>query len=613
VSDVSLDAGAGDMLSDAPSAFARYEAIRPRLPSAVYPGPLAAPALAGRGGRPRGRLPPGCLRGPERGRDADPRRGGAAQASLRARGKRLAVLTNAASYTREQLLAKYHRLGFDFTADEVVASRDVAVARLDTIAHGATWAAIAAAGDSFADIPARLVDAVADPSALDHRRCHPVPVHRTLDARPAGASCRCAARRPRPLVIANPDLVAPREGGLTLEPGLFGHDVLDRLPLDGALVRQTLPRGLCRRHRPDRPCRRSGWRWSATPCTPMCWAARRRGAAASWSPITACLPGWTPPPSSRPRGSCRTSSWAAWALQDVLSVIGSGRGAQAVELSFGVTGRIAEVAVAPGDRVDAGTVIARLDASAAQLAVDRARLVLEDAERTVARLDQLAQSGTATTLQRQEAELALRTAELELKVAEQTLADHLLAAPIPGFVGLIEPQAGDIVTSSTAITRIEDRSTLVLDFRVPERLASRIGPGDRVTANAVSLPDSAVEGRIIAVDNRVDEVSRTLRVQASIANPDDRLRAGMAFRIDLSFTGAEHPVVDPLSIQWGSDGAYVWVVREDKATRLTVRIVQRNADFVLVDGDFLPDDLVVTEGVNLLRPGAPVTVTPPRS
>jgi RND family efflux transporter MFP subunit len=301
------------------------------------------------------------------------------------------------------------------------------------------------------------------------------------------------------------------------------------------------------------------------------------------------------------------------ALQDVLSVIGSGRGAQAVELSFGVTGRIAEVAVAPGDRVDAGTVIARLDASAAQLAVDRARLVLEDAERTVARLDQLAQSGTATTLQRQEAELALRTAELELKVAEQTLADHQLAAPIPGFVGLIEPQAGDIVSSSTAITRIEDRSTLVLDFRVPERLASRIGPGDRVTANAVSLPDSAVEGRIIAVDNRVDEVSRTLRVQASIANPDDRLRAGMAFRIDLSFTGAEHPVVDPLSIQWGSDGAYVWVVREDKATRLTVRIVQRNADFVLVDGDFLPDDLVVTEGVNLLRPGAPVTVTPPRS
>ncbi len=137
------------------------------------------------------------------------------------------MLTNAASYTRAQLLAKYHRLGFDFTADEVVASRDVAVARLQFIAPGATWAAIAAAGDSFADIPARLVDALADPTALDTAdgilflstaRWSADLQHRLIDA---------LSRRPRPLVIANPDIVAPREDGLTLEPGLFGHDVLD--------------------------------------------------------------------------------------------------------------------------------------------------------------------------------------------------------------------------------------------------------------------------------------------------------------------------------------------------------------------------------------------------
>ncbi len=298
------------------------------------------------------------------------------------------------------------------------------------------------------------------------------------------------------------------------------------------------------------------------------------------------------------------------ALQDVLSVIGSGQGAQAADLAFAVTGRIVEVPVAPGDRVEAGTLIARLDTSAAQLSVDRARLVLQDAQRTVDRLDQLAQSGAATSLQRQEAELALRTAELDLKAAEQTLADHQLLAPIPGFVGLIEAQPGDLVTPSTVVTRIEDRSSLVLDFRVPERLAPLLRIGDTLRAAAVSLPDSAVEGRITAVDNRVDETSRTLRVQASITNPEDRLRAGMAFRIELAFTGASYPAVDPLSIQWGSDGAYVWVVREGKASRLPVRIVQRDAEFILVEGDFAPDDLVVTEGVNSLRPGAAVAITP---
>lgn len=228
MSDVSLDAGAGDMLSDATSAFARYEAIRHRLPSAVYPArSLHLHSLEEVADHVDGFLLDafGVLNVGE-----TPIPGAVARLkSLRARGKRLAVLTNAASYTRDQLLAKYHRLGFDFTADEVVASRDVAVARLETIAPGATWAAIAAEGDTFADIPAQLVDAVADPAAL--ARADAVLFLSTARWTPALQAKLVAAlrHRPRPLVIANPDLVAPREGGLTLEPGLFGHDLLDQV------------------------------------------------------------------------------------------------------------------------------------------------------------------------------------------------------------------------------------------------------------------------------------------------------------------------------------------------------------------------------------------------
>lgn len=216
------------MLSDAPAAFARYEAIRPRLPAARYPArSLLLPSLNQVADHVDGFLLDafGVL---NVGETAIP--GAVARmAALRARGKRLAVLTNAASYTRDQLLAKYHRLGFDFTADEVVASRDVAVARLDRIAPGATWAAIAAAGDTFADIPARLVDAVADPAAFD--RADAILFLSTARWSPELQKrlIRALERRPRPLVIANPDLVAPREGGLTLEPGLFGHDLLDAL------------------------------------------------------------------------------------------------------------------------------------------------------------------------------------------------------------------------------------------------------------------------------------------------------------------------------------------------------------------------------------------------
>jgi RND family efflux transporter MFP subunit len=158
-------------------------------------------------------------------------------------------------------------------------------------------------------------------------------------------------------------------------------------------------------------------------------------------------------------------------LRDVVSAIGSARGVQAVELSFEVSGRLEAVVVAPGSSVSVGDVIAQLDAEGAQLTVERARLVLEDAKRTVDRLEQLSAAGATTEQQLQEAELTLRTAELALQSAKRDLANHRLLAPIASYVGLVEAQVGDLVSSSTTITTIEDRSSLILEFRVPERLA----------------------------------------------------------------------------------------------------------------------------------------------
>ncbi|HLQ17546.1 MAG TPA: HAD family hydrolase [Tabrizicola sp.] len=225
---VSMTAGAGGMLADADAAFARYESVRARLPHAHFPiGSRILPSLEEVADHVDGFLLDafGVL---NVGETAIP--GAVARmASLRQRGKRLVVLTNAASYTRPQLLAKYHRLGFDFSADEVVASRDVAVAKLDGIAPGATWAAIAAAGDPFSDIPARLVDAILDPAALDTADAILFLSTARWSAALQDRLVASLARNPRPLVIANPDIVAPREDGLTLEPGLFGHDLLDAI------------------------------------------------------------------------------------------------------------------------------------------------------------------------------------------------------------------------------------------------------------------------------------------------------------------------------------------------------------------------------------------------
>lgn len=221
-------------MSDVPltaeQAFRRYEEVRPRLPQAIFPcAAQVLPTLSEAADMWDGFVLDafGVLNVGDRPIPGAVER----MAELRARGKRLCVLTNAASYTADEALAKYQRMGFDFSEREVVSSRDVAATRLEAVAPGATWAAIAAEGDSFADLPVRTVDAIDVPGALDGADG----ILFLSTERWSGTRQRwllsAMERRPRPLVVANPDLVAPREGGLSREPGFYAHDLVDRLGL----------------------------------------------------------------------------------------------------------------------------------------------------------------------------------------------------------------------------------------------------------------------------------------------------------------------------------------------------------------------------------------------
>lgn len=291
---------------------------------------------------------------------------------------------------------------------------------------------------------------------------------------------------------------------------------------------------------------------------------------------------------------------------DEIVTIGDGRALRSTTVQPEVSGRLLAINVQSGGYIEAGNVIATLEDGIQRIAVERAQFLLADAQATVDRLTAL--GTTATALQRSNATLALQTAELDLEEAEFELARRKIVAPISGWVGIINLTIGDQVSTATEITQIDDRSEIIVDFRVSERFVGQIKEGDAIRATPLARPQDALAGKITALDSRVDADSRTLRLQASLPNPDDTLRAGMAFRIIVDFTGEAFPSIDPLAIQWGSDGPFVWVIKEGKAERKKVLIMQRNSDSVLVSGDLSAGDMVVTEGVQNLRPGAAVEI-----
>jgi RND family efflux transporter MFP subunit len=295
-------------------------------------------------------------------------------------------------------------------------------------------------------------------------------------------------------------------------------------------------------------------------------------------------------------------------INDRLQAIGTGRANATVTVTPYSSGRLTELLVQSGTHVEKGDVIAKLDSDVEAIARDRAQVAVEDAQSKLDRVKSLRASNAATPVAVADAQVTLANARLALRDAELALERRSIVAPIGGTVGILPIAAGNYVTSQSAIATLDDRSSILVDFWVPERFAAAVKVGAQLSATPLANPNQVYTGTVSAIDNHIDENSRTLLVKATIANPADSLRAGMSFQIAMRFPGDTYPAVSPLAIQWGTDGAYVWAVASGKAKRVPVRIIQRNTETVLIDAPVLSGDLVVTEGTQSVSEGGDVRI-----
>ena len=292
-------------------------------------------------------------------------------------------------------------------------------------------------------------------------------------------------------------------------------------------------------------------------------------------------------------------------LNDSLRAIGDGDAIRSVSVTPLVAGQIAEVMVRPGQQVEAGDVIARLDDDVEKIAVAQAKVALKAAEDKLTRNEDLKK--IISQAEYQEAQTAVESARLALSAAELALERRQVRAPIAGIAGIVSVDTGDYVTVSTPLVTLDDRSRLLVDFWVPERFTGLIRVGQEIKTTPIARPGKTFPGKIIAIDNRIDQASRTLHVRAEIANEGDALRAGQSFEVVLDLVGDTWPSVSPLAVQWDANGSYIWRVTPDsKVERVAATIIQRNPDDVLVDADIEPGDRIVVEGLQRLRDGAEV-------
>lgn len=286
-----------------------------------------------------------------------------------------------------------------------------------------------------------------------------------------------------------------------------------------------------------------------------------------------------------------------------VEAVGTGEARRSVTLYPAVSEKVTKVNFKSGDFVKTGAVLLNLDDRRQRVALQQAKLNLEDAERTLERIRRSFEQNAVPRSDLDRAVLSRDLALVEKDRAQIEVDDRMVTAPFDGVVGLSDIEPGDRITSQTPVATLDDRQILIIDFKIPEAAVNLLQAGATLTVQPWRYSGAPVSARIIEKDSRIDPQTRLFRVRAELDNREDDFLPGTSFRTTIETDGEEFVAVPEAALSWGPNAPYVWLAREGKAQRISVQIEQRQNDRVLVSGDIEYKDLLVTEGVQNIRQG----------
>jgi membrane fusion protein (multidrug efflux system) len=195
-------------------------------------------------------------------------------------------------------------------------------------------------------------------------------------------------------------------------------------------------------------------------------------------------------------------------VRERIEAVGTTLARQAVDIVALTSGRVIEFAISPGQTVEAGEVLVRLDDEAERATVAEADASLREAALGLERARKLRVNNTVPQATVDGLEAAYLGAEARLDGAKKQLADRTVRAPFSGVVGIRQVDVGARVDEDTVLTTLDDLAEVEIQFSVPEIFFGQVRRDQTVSASSSAFPGRDFAGRIAVIDTRVGEVSR---------------------------------------------------------------------------------------------------------
>jgi membrane fusion protein (multidrug efflux system) len=309
----------------------------------------------------------------------------------------------------------------------------------------------------------------------------------------------------------------------------------------------------------------------------------------------------------------QTITLRAEPIPQLLSAVGTLESPKDTVLATEVAGTVVHLDIPEGQEVEAGYVLARIDDRQARANLVIAEARHHNARETHTRLKALHKTGIVSRQELDDATAEIEAAQGQLDDARTALRKTEVRAPFAGLVGLRQANLGAYLAAGSAIVRLTQTRPLDLRFSLPEVDAHKVAAGQKVYGIGGNC-SQRFTGGVTAVDPFFDPATRTVRVQARVANDDGGLRPGMsaAVRVEIGVTPEAIAVPQEAVVRHGTKRIIYTIDRDGHATANDVVLGELFADRVRVTSGLRPGDVVIAAGHQKLRPGAAVETEPYR-
>jgi membrane fusion protein, multidrug efflux system len=293
------------------------------------------------------------------------------------------------------------------------------------------------------------------------------------------------------------------------------------------------------------------------------------------------------PPAAIAAVEVRGEQW-----QPAIRSVGSLEAVNGIAVTTEVAGTISEIAFESGQEVVTGDILVRFEDT-----VDRAALngLIADRELARTQYERASELSSRRAISQSEIdETRFRYEGIQARVQEQEarLAKKTIRAPFDGLLGLRLVDLGEFVTPGSEIVQLRALDPVYVDYSIPEREFRDPEVGQNVEVMVPAYPERVFLGLVSAIDSGVDEGTRSVKIRATLPNPDALLRPGMFAEVRTLRPQMRDVVTVPrTAISFNTYGDFVFVINEDAEGKLTVASKQ------VKTGESLEGRIEVTEGL----------------